>query len=77
MQQEQTRAQLIKARAQLKVLESTIHTMSKESSASREQIMANSAKVKSRNWIITGTKNFMMKNLRQDRNWKMLKQHWK
>lgn len=46
LQQEQTRAQLIKARAQLKVLESTVHTMNKESSVSREQIMANAAKVK-------------------------------
>ena len=32
--------------------------MNKESSVSREQIMANEAKVKSRNWIITGIKKF-------------------
>ncbi|ODM54423.1 HlyD family secretion protein [Elizabethkingia meningoseptica] len=46
LQQKQTQALLLKARAELKTLESTAETMGKEALASKEQIGANSAKVK-------------------------------
>ncbi|AQX52760.1 MULTISPECIES: HlyD family secretion protein [Elizabethkingia] len=46
LQQNQTQALLYKAQAELKVLETTAHTMLKEALASKEQIASNDAKVK-------------------------------
>jgi len=46
LQQSQTQALLYKAQAELKVLETTVHTMLKEALASKEQIASNDAKVK-------------------------------
>lgn len=45
LQEEQTQASLLRAEAQLGVLESSIHTMENEASSSQAQIAANKAKV--------------------------------